>query len=83
MANTGPMPITAGSQPAAANDTKRASGLRPSAAAFSALMTTAAAAPSLVCEELPAVTVPFFLKTGLRAWPAPPPCCPDAGPRRR
>ena len=42
-----------------------ANGFRPSSLARSALMTTTAAAPSLMPEALPAVTVPpSFLKAG-------------------
>ena len=41
-------------------------GVRPSAAAFSSLMMSTAAAPSLICEELPAVTLPSGLKAGFR-----------------
>ena len=44
----------------------RASGLRPSSAAFFALITTTAAAPSLMPEALPAVTVPALSKAGRR-----------------
>src|SRR5688572_6629853 len=43
----------------------RASGCTPSALARAALITTSALAPSLICEALPAVTVPSFLKAGL------------------
>ena len=43
----------------------RARGLRPSACAFSSLITSVAAAPSLSGQALPAVTVPSSLKTGL------------------
>ena len=64
---TGPMPITAGSTPAEALATMRASGSRPSSRARSSLVTTTQAAPSLICEALPAVTVPPCLKIGLSA----------------
>ena len=53
------MPKRSGSTPAVANATKRASGVRPSAFARAADVTTTAAAPSLVCDELPAVTEPL------------------------
>ncbi len=43
----------------------RASGSRPSFSAAAAEATTSAAAPSLMPEALPAVTVPSFLKAGL------------------
>ena len=52
------MPISSGGHPAVANATNRASGFSPSARARSALITTAAAAPSLICELFPAVTTP-------------------------
>ena len=60
------MPITLGSTPAAPVDTMRASGSRPSSRARSGLASTRQAAPSLICEELPAVTVPPSRNTGLR-----------------
>ena len=50
-----------------ANDRILASGLRPSFAARSAVATTTAAAPSLMPEALPAVTVPSFLNAGFSA----------------
>jgi hypothetical protein len=66
----GPMPMTsAGSTPVVAHDTMRASGLRPRFLASSAVISTSAAAPSLMPEALPAVTVPSLLKAGA-AWPA-------------
>ena len=58
------MPITSGGTPATANDTKRPSGFNPRESAFSRLITSTAAAPSLVCDELPAVTVPLAANTG-------------------
>ena len=58
MAGTGPRPNSSGGTPAVVNATKRPSGASPAAAARSAEVTTTAAAPSLVCDELPAVTVP-------------------------
>src|SRR5207302_10448868 len=67
MANTGPRPISSGLYPAVANDRKRPSGLIPRALARSADMTTVAAAPSDICEELPAVTLPLAWKAGLSA----------------
>ena len=45
----------------------RARGVSPSAAAFASLMISTAAAPSLSGHELPAVTVPSSLNTGLSA----------------
>ncbi len=59
------MPITSGSTPATAKERKASSGSMPSASALSRLITTSAAAPSLVCDELPAVTLPPLRKTGL------------------
>ena len=44
----------------------RARGLRPSDFAFSSLMTSTAAAPSLSGQALPAVTVPSSLNAGLQ-----------------
>ena len=49
---------------------KRASGLMPRASARERDMTTAAAAPSEVWLELPAVTVPLAWKTGFSFWSA-------------
>ena len=65
MAYTGPTPISSGSVPAVAKATKRARGLAPSARARSIDITTAAAAPSLLWEAFPAVTVPRAWNTGL------------------
>ena len=58
IAGTGPIPKRSGSTPAVAKATKRPSGARFNALARAAERSTAAAAPSLVCDELPAVTVP-------------------------
>ena len=63
-AGTTPMPITLGSTPAAATPRTRAIGWTPSAAARSCDRSTIAAAPSVIPEELPAVTLP---PTGLNA----------------
>ena len=56
-----------GSSPASTPVWKRAIGVSPSCAAFSDVINNSAAAPSLICEELPAWTVPSARKTGLRA----------------
>ena len=65
VAGTTPIPMTCGSTPAAATPTTRAIGVTPRDAARSAASTTMAAAPSVMPEELPAVTVPpSSLKTG-------------------
>ena len=64
VAGTGPIPMRCGSTPDTAPDTIRAMGSSPSSRPRSAETTRRAAAPSLMPDELPAVTVPFFLKTG-------------------
>ena len=56
--------MIAGSTPATAVDTTRASGLSPSSRARPASTTSVAAAPSLMPEELPAVTLPPSRKAG-------------------
>ena len=53
-----------GSTPAVAQLTIRAIGVTPRLRASSADITTATAAPSLMPEALPAVTVPVLLKAG-------------------
>ena len=53
-----------GSTPACAQETMRASGVLPSLAASLAFISTTAAAPSLMPEALPAVTVPSLSKAG-------------------
>ena len=55
---TGPIPIIEGSTPPSAPATHVAIGVTPSSFAFSSLITTMAAAPSLIPEALPAVTFP-------------------------
>ncbi len=52
------MPNRSGSTPAVVNATKRASGCSPRSRASSPDVTSSADAPSLVCDELPAVTLP-------------------------
>ncbi len=64
MEATGPIPITDGSTPPRSPATQVASGVTPSSLAFSSVITTIAAAPSLIVEALPAVTVPSFLNAG-------------------
>jgi hypothetical protein len=56
MANTGPMPISSGWQPATAQPLKAPSGCRPRRSASLASISTTAAAPSLSWLALPAVT---------------------------
>ena len=63
-ASTGPMPMISGGTPAVANERKTPRGCRFNRVAFSADITTTAAAPSLVWDELPAVTTPSLAKTG-------------------
>src|SRR5262249_20345018 len=53
-----------GSTPACAHDTIRAIGVLPSLAASLAFISTTAAAPSLIPDALPAVTVPSLSKAG-------------------
>ena len=57
-ANTGPMPISPGSQPATAKPRKMPSGLRPFFAATLSLITTHADAPSENWLALPAAITP-------------------------
>ena len=63
-AGTGPIPIVAGSSPLVPNAAMRARGFSPSAAAFLAVITTTAAAPSLIPDALPAVTEPALSNAG-------------------
>ena len=64
VAGIGPVSISTGSTPASANVWKRARGLRPSSFAFSSLMTSTAAAPSVICDEFAAVITPSSLNAG-------------------
>ena len=66
-AGMGPVPMMEGSTPAWAQETMRASGSRPRLRASDWRMSTTQAAPSLMPEALPAVTVPPRLKAGRRA----------------
>ena len=79
VAATGPIPMILGSTPARAPPTHVAIGLTPSSLAFSSLITTTAAAPSLIPEELPAVTIPSFLNAG-RSFARPSAVIPALGP---
>jgi len=63
-ASTGPMPMISGRTPATAKERNLARGFSPSASAFSRSINNTAAAPSLICDEFPAVTVPLTEKTG-------------------
>jgi len=62
----GPSPIISGLHPAAEKLTNLAIGLTPKAWAFSADINTTKEAPSLVCEEVAAVTLPSSAKQGLK-----------------
>ena len=64
-AGIGPVPMIFGSTPAWPHDTMRPSTFLPSLAACLAVISTTAAAPSLMPDALPAVTVPSFSKAGL------------------
>ncbi len=55
MAGIGPVSMSTGSLPTTHVSTMRARGVRPSASAFSAVISRTAAAPSLICDALPAV----------------------------
>ena len=59
--------ISRGSAPASAKSTKRARGVSPSSSARSSLMISTAAAPSVICDELPAVTRPPLGRRGTPA----------------
>ena len=58
IAGTGPMPMMRGSTPAEAHPMMRASGVTPSAAHAAALISTTAAPPSVMPDEVPAVMMP-------------------------
>ncbi len=64
-AGIGPVPMILGSTPAWPHETIRPSTFLPSLAACFAVISTTAAAPSLIPEALPAVTVPSFSNAGL------------------
>src|SRR5579859_6691884 len=63
-AGIGPTPMMLGSTPAEEYALMHASGFKPSSFAFAALIITTAAAPSLMPDALPAVTVPFLSNAG-------------------
>ena len=60
----GPVPIKAGSTPQLAQDLIDTNFCKPFFSASVSDIKATAAAPSLIPDALPAVTVPFFLKTG-------------------
>ena len=61
-AGIGPVPMIAGSTPACAQETMRASGFLPRFAASLAVISTTAAAPSLMPDALAAVTRAFLVE---------------------
>ena len=63
-AGIGPDPIKEGSTPHVAQDTILARGFKFLFSDSLSLIKTTAAAPSLIPEEFPGVTVPSFLKDG-------------------
>ncbi len=64
IASTGPMPIIEGATPLAPKLSNTAIGCMPKAFALSSVITSIAAAPSLIPDALPAVTDPSFLNAG-------------------
>ena len=64
VAGIGPVSIITGSTPTVVWSTIRARGVRPSSSAFSRDISSTAAAPSEICDELPAVILPSSLKAG-------------------
>ena len=76
---TGPTPMIFGSTPPSAPATKLAIGVTPSSFAFSSLITTIAAAPSLIPEAFAAVTIPSGLNAG-RNFAMPSAVVPGRGP---
>ena len=66
VAGIGPVSIITGSTPTVVWSTIRARGVSPSSAAFSADISSTEAAPSEICEALPAVILPSGLNAGLR-----------------
>src|SRR5882724_3752686 len=64
-AGIGPIPMMLGSTPADEYALMRASGRSPNSFAFDALIIITAAAPSLMPDALPAVTVPLLSNAGL------------------
>ena len=67
VAGIGPVSIITGSTPTVVWSTIRARGVSPSSRALSADISSTAAAPSEICEALPAVTLPSGLNAGLSA----------------
>ncbi len=67
VAGIGPSSIFTGSQPTVVWSMIRARGVSPSASAFSRAISSTAAAPSEICDALPAVTTPSGLNAGFNA----------------
>ena len=67
VAGIGPVSMITGSTPTVIASRMRARGVSPSSSAFSRAINSTAAAPSEICEELPAVTEPPSLKAGFSA----------------
>eukprot|EP00890_Picochlorum_soloecismus_P001191 jgi/Picsp_1/2072/NSC_05537-R1_hypothetical protein CaO19.1705 [Candida albicans SC5314] len=65
IAAAGPTPIIDGGTPTAAKLLNTRSTGRPRLIASLRVISMTAAAPSVICDEFPAVVVPPFLKTGL------------------
>ncbi len=61
MAGIGAVSMITGSAPASTAVWMRASGVRPSSAAFALVVISSAAEPSLICELFPAVITPSGL----------------------
>ncbi len=66
VAGTGPIPIMAGSTPATAIEKTFAKGFNPYFFTIISLANSIAAAPSLMPDELPAVTVPSLANAGFK-----------------
>ena len=64
VAGIGPVSISTGSTPTVAWSTTRARARSPSSSAFARDMSRTAAAPSEICDELPAVITPSSLNAG-------------------
>ena len=65
VAGIGPVSMITGSTPTVVWSTIFARGVSPSSFALSADIISTAAAPSEICDELPAVILPSGLKAGL------------------
>src|SRR2546423_13068458 len=72
-AGIGPVPMIAGSTPAVAQETMRASGFKPRLSASAAGISTTPAAPSLMPDAVPAGARALFLLGGGALRQTPPP----------